>query len=286
MTIDPKDIAANKVVSYLQSSIVPRPIALVSSIDASGHVNLSPFSFFNVFSINPPILIFSPSRKVRDNTLKHTLENVNEVAEAVINIVNYPIVEQASLSSVEFAKGVNEFEKTGLTPISSHKVRPPRVKESPISFECKINQIITLGSQGGSGNLVVCEILLMHIQDEILNDTGAIDPYKLDAVARMGGDYYCRATAENIFVVAKPSTAVSIGFDQLPPTIRNSRILTGNDLGRLASVVAIPAVDRKIAMDIQILLSTGEESVHKYAQKLLCENKIEEAWRVLLQASL
>jgi flavin reductase (DIM6/NTAB) family NADH-FMN oxidoreductase RutF len=277
MILDPKDFPPNKFVGYLQSAIVPRPIAFVSSIDKEGNVNLSPFSFFNVFSINPPILIFSPSRRVRDNTTKHTLENVHEVDEVVINMVNYSMVEQTSLASVEFPKGVNEFEKAGFTAVASEKVRPPRVKESPVSFECKVKQVISFGDQGGAGNLVICEIHLMHIQEEVLSQEGSIDPLKLDAVARMGGDYYCRINQQSMFTVPKPSTAVSIGFDQLPEEIRTSKFLTGNDLGRLASVVSIPKFDGPILY--------SKEDAHLMAHQLIEQHKIEEAWRVLLQAS-
>jgi flavin reductase (DIM6/NTAB) family NADH-FMN oxidoreductase RutF len=277
MVIDPKTFTANKFVGYLQSAVVPRPIAFVSTIDKEGNVNLSPFSFFNVFSINPPILIFSPSRRVRDNTAKHTLENVHQVDEVVVNMVNYAMVEQTSLASVEFPKGVNEFEKAGFTAIASEKVRPPRVKESPVSFECKVKNVISLGDQGGAGNLVVCEVILMHIQEEVLDQEGSIDPLKLDAVARMGGDYYCRVNQQSMFTVPKPATAISIGFDQLPPKIRDSKLLTGNDLGRLASVVSIPKFEGPI-------LYTKEEA-HLMAHQLIKQHKIEEAWRVLLQAS-
>ncbi len=205
MTIDPKDYTASKFVGYLQSAVVPRPIAFASTIDAQGNVNLSPFSFFNIFSISPPILIFSPSRRVRDNTTKHTLENVMEIPEVVINMVNYTIVEQASHTSIEFPKGVNEFNEAKLTPITSILVKPPRVKESPIAFECKVNQIVPLGEEGGAGNLVICEVLVMHIDDEVLDEKGSIDPFKLDAVARMGADFYCRANGESIFQVKKPT---------------------------------------------------------------------------------
>lgn len=278
MTLDPKDFAPNKFIGYLQSAVVPRPIAFASTIDQQGNVNLSPFSFFNVFSITPPILIFSPSRRVRDNTTKHTLENVYEVNEVVVNMVNYSMVEQTSLASVEFPRGVNEFEKAGFTAVASDKVKPPRVKESPVSFECKVKQLIPLGDQGGSGNLVICEIILMHIHDSVLNEAGSIDPLKLDAVARMGGDYYCRINEQSIFSVPKPSTSISIGVDQLPQKIRNSKVLTGNDLGRLASVVAIPQV-------VESDINDSNEDAHLTAHKLIQQNKIEEAWRVLLQAS-
>ncbi len=213
--------------TYLQGAVVPRPIAFASTIDKGGHVNLSPFSFFNIFSSNPPVLVFSPSRRGRDNTVKHTYENIKEVPEVVINIVSYSMVEQASLTSCEFPKGVNEFVKAGFTEVKSEFIKPPRVGESPVSFECKVNQVIDLGTAGGAGSLVVCEVLLMHIKEEVLDEQARIDPFRLDAVARMGGDYYVRANGEAVFTVPKPSQNIGIGFDQLPEKIRKSTVLTG-----------------------------------------------------------
>lgn len=286
MIINPSELPIPKLQSYLQGAVAPRPIAFVSSIDLKGNVNLSPFSFFNMFSMNPPILIFSPSRRVRDNSTKHTLQNVLEVPEVVINIVSYSMVEQTSLASCDFPKGANEFIKAGFTPVASQKVKPPRVSESPVSFECKVNQVIPLGTEGGAGNLVICEVLLMHIQDDILDADGRINPQRLDAVARMGQDYYCRASGESVFVVPKPNEKVGIGMDQLPDRIRQSKVLTGNDLGRLGNIEKLPGPD-----DIGNLQSEknwkdaaakGEIELHRLAQHYLKEGRVEDAWKVLL----
>ncbi|GHN03123.1 flavin reductase [Cytophagales bacterium WSM2-2] len=277
-TIDPKEIPIPKLHGYLQGSIAPRPIAFASTVNKDGHVNLSPFSFFNLFSTNPPIVVFSPSRRVRDNTTKHTLQNVLEVPEVVINIVNYAMVEQSSLASCEYPREVNEFVKAGLTELPSVKVKPPRVAESPVSLECKVNQVISLGSEGGAGNLIVCEIILAHFKKEILDEHGQVDPQKLDAVARMGGDFYCRAHGESIFTVPKPNTKLGIGFDQLPEEIRNSKILSGNDLGRLANIEKLPEggnANDKVTDKQQVL-----------AKQLLAKGKVEEAWKVLLGIEL
>lgn len=278
MTIDPKEIPVPKMHGYLLGAVAPRPIAFASTIDKAGNVNLSPFSFFNVFSANPPIMIFSPARRGRDNTTKHTYENVLEVPEVVINIVNYSIVQQASLSSTEYEKGVNEFIKSGLTPVNSDRVKPPRVGESPVSFECKVNEVIPLGDRGGAGNLVICEVLLMHVQDEILDEEGRIDQQKLDAVARMGGDYYCRAHGDAIFKVPKPLSTIGIGVDQIPEVIRNSKVLTGNDLGILGNVENLP---RKNSID-EFKEIENDEEAHQRAHLLIRENKVESAWRLLL----
>lgn len=284
MTIDPKEIPLQKLVGYLQGSVAPRPIAFVSSVDRKGNVNLSPFSFFNLFSMHPPILVFSPSRRVRDNTTKHTLENVKEVPEVTINIVSYAMVEQTSLASCEFPKGVNEFVKAGFTEVPSTKVKPPRVRESPVSFECMVKQVIPLGEQGGAGNLVVCEILLAYFNDEIFDGEGRISPWKLDAVARMGNDFYCRAQGENIFKVPKPNVKLGIGFDQLPPSIRDSKILSGNDLGRLANVEKLPN-EIEVA-DFKHLNPTlqnlPKEQRHSLAKEALSVGDVLKAWKILL----
>lgn len=286
MLINPKELSVPKLQSYLQGAVSPRPIALASTIDKDGNVNLSPFSFFNLFSMNPPILIFSPSRRVRDNSTKHTLQNVQEVPEVVINIVSYKMVEQVSLASCDFPKGMNEFMKAGFTEVASTQVKPPRVAESPVSFECKVNQVIPLGKEGGAGNLVICEVVLMHIADEVLGADGFIDPNKIDAVARMGQDYYCRASGENVFTVPKPNTKVGIGIDQIPVHIRNSNVLTGNDLGRLGNVEKLPTENEvkpfqseKFWKDASKI---GIDELHRLAKKYLSEGKIEEAWKVLL----
>jgi flavin reductase (DIM6/NTAB) family NADH-FMN oxidoreductase RutF len=270
MTIDPKKLPVGQMHSYLLGAVVPRPIAFASTIDNKGNVNLSPFSFFNCFGANPPILIFSPARRGRDNTVKHTYENVLEVPEVVINMVNYDMVQQISLASTEYPKGVNEFIKAGLTPIASSVVKPPRVGESPVSFECKVLQVIPTGLEGAAGNLVICEVMLMHIKDEVLEETGKIDPAKMDAVARLGGDWYCRVTESTLFKVPKPLDRLGIGVDQLPQAIRNSRIFTGNDLGMLANVEDLP-----------VGTYSSDESVHKRAKELLFDGKIAEAWAIL-----
>ncbi len=286
MKIDPKEVPVPKMHSYLLGAVVPRPIALASTVDKEGNVNLSPFSFFNCFSANPPILVFSPSRRGRDNTTKHTYENVLQVPEVCINIVTYKVVEQVSLASCEFPKGVNEFVKSGLTATPSERIKPPRVKESPVSFECKVNQVIPLGTQGSGGNLVICEVLLMHVKEEVLSTDGRIDPVRLDAVARMGADNYCRAQAPNIFVVPKPNDKLGIGYDQIPEAIRNSKVLTGNDLGRLGNIELLPPT-----ADVETYARTAEfmkvsaggiEAVHRFAQVLLQQGRVEEAWKAVL----
>lgn len=286
MIIDPKTIPVSKLQGYLQGTVSPRPIAFVSSIDKEGKVNLSPFSFFNMFSMNPPILVFSPSRRVRDNTTKHTLQNVLEVPEVVINIVSHRMVQQTSLASVEFPKGVNEFYKAGFTEVPSERVKPPRVGESPASFECKVNQVIPLGNEGGAGNLVICEVVLAHFKDEIFDESGKVDPNKVDAVARMGGDYYCRAHGENIFTVPKPTDTVSIGVDQIPSAILNSKVLTGNDLGILGSALSLPDDQTiglfKASSEYQALANHDEESIHALAKQYLQEGRVEDAWKILL----
>lgn len=284
ITIDPKSIPVPKMHSYLLGAVVPRPIALASTIDAQGRVNLSPFSFFNVFSANPPILVFSPARRGRDNTTKHTFENVKEVREVVINIVTYRIVEQVSLASCEYPREVNEFVKAGLTPLDSEVVRPPRVAESPVQFECKVNQVIELGSGGAAGNLVICEVLRMHIDPAVLDPDGRINPFKLDAVARMGADYYLRAQGESIFSVPKPNEKLGIGIDQLPPRIRQSTVLTGNELAKLANVERIPEKDgiTKVSPEVERARSAGEEAMHALAQQALKDGDVARAWQILL----
>jgi flavin reductase (DIM6/NTAB) family NADH-FMN oxidoreductase RutF len=288
LTINPKEIHFSKMHGYLQGAIVPRPIAFASTIDKTGDVNLSPFSFFNIFSSNPPILVFSPSRRGRDNTTKHTYENIKDIPEVVINIVSYSIVEQASLTSCEFPKGVNEFKMAGFTEVKSEMIRPPRVGESPVSFECKVNQVIDLGSGGGAGSLVVCEVLLMHIKEEVLDEQGRIDPFKLDVVARMGGDYYVRASGDAVFAIPKPNQNIGIGFDHIPEKIKRSTVLTGNDLGRLANIERFPepALVDEFAKTPEVVeaIKGGEMSVHKLAQHYLRLHKVEEAWKVLLAA--
>lgn len=290
LEIIPGQIKTSDLHAFLLGAVAPRPICFASTVDKEGRPNLSPFSFFNVFGSNPPTLIFSPARRVRDNTVKHTLENVYEVGEVVINVVTYAMVQQASLASTEYPKGVNEFEKAGFTGLPSEKVRPLRVKESPVQMECVVKQVIATGSAGGAGNLVICEPLLIHIDEAILNDKGRIDPHKIDLVARMSADYYCRASGAAVFEVAKPLAQHGIGVDALPAVIRNSRILTGNNLGQLGNVHEIPAIDpafedpqlRHIIQYYSITPNEMEQELHRYARQLLEGGKVEEAWQVLL----
>lgn len=279
-TVSPKDLSPLAWQALLQGSIAPRPIALVSTTDQAGNINLSPFSFFNLFSAIPPILVFSPARRVRDNTTKHTLENIYEVPEAVVNMVDYALVEQASLASTEYEKGVNEFVKAGLTPVESVLVRPPRVAESPVSFECQVKRIIPLGTEGGAGNLIVCEIILAHFKEHIFDSQGLIDPHRIDLVARLGKDYYSRASGNSIFEVEKPLVRKGIGVDQLPEKIRNSEILTGNNLGKLGNTEKIP--NETEWANIEIEMPENWEKAQILAKELLDLNQIQAAWKVLL----
>ncbi len=289
MKIIPGEIKTAQLHGYLLGAIAPRPICFASTIDNDGHANLSPFSFFNVFGAKPPILIFSPARRVRDNTVKHTLENVYENKEVVINVVSYAMVQQANLSSCEYPRGVDEFVKAGFTPIPSDIVKPFRVKESPVQLECKVLQVVETGQEGGAGNLVICEVVCMHIDDNILDADGKIDPHKIDLVARMGADYYCRASGNAVFEVHKPNTALGIGVDALPASIRNSKILTGNNLGVLGNCTAIPAVDATGDEHAQKILNAHKddaaarvEALHKYAQSMIEMGEIGRAWQALL----
>ncbi|MBI6119293.1 flavin reductase family protein [Salegentibacter maritimus] len=286
-TIDPKEVSTGKLHRYLLGAIGPRPIAFASTIDAQGRPNLSPFSFFNVFGSNPPTLIFSPARRGRDNTVKHTYNNVKDIDEVVINIVNYDIVQQMSLSSTEYAEGVNEFEKAGFSMLKSELVRPFRVAESPVQFECKVKQVIETGQEGGAGNLVICEVLKMHINEHILDEDGFIDQHKIDLVARMGGNWYTRANP-GMFEVPKPLSSLGIGVDAIPAEIRESKILTGNDLGKLGNVEALPQkkqIDSFIAenKDLADLVKTSnKEDIHTQAQLFLEKNNVDAAWKLLL----
>lgn len=276
--------------NYLQHAIAPRPICFASTIDKEGNVNLSPFSFFNMFSANPPIVVFSPAKRVRDNSIKHTLENVMEVPEVVINMVDYDMVHQMSLSSCDYPKGINEFLKAGFTEQKATLVKPPMVKESKIKFECKVNQIIPLGTEGGAGNLVIAEIMVMHLEESILNAEHKIDNTKIELLGRLGDHWYTRTNAASMFEVEKPNIKLGIGFDQLPETIRNSKILNGNDLGKLANVNELPVInpafhDDKLKNIIQYYSINPEDmerELHSYAKELLQQNKVEEAWQILL----
>ena len=270
-TLIPSEITPVQLQTVMQTAVSPRPIALASTVDKDGNSNLSPFSFFNMFSTVPPILVFSPSRRVRDNTIKHTLENVLEVPEVVIGTVNFPIVQQISLASTEYEEGVNEFIKSGLTMKDADLVQPKLIEECPVNFECKVLEVKSLGDQGGAGNLVICEVQKIHIREEYLDENGNLDQAKLDMVARLGSNWYSRSTADNLFEVPKPLVTKGIGFDLLPDEIKFSRIFTGNDLGMLANVEILPSGNYH-----------SDEKVHFEAQKLLLESKIEDAWKILI----
>lgn len=288
---DLSNLSGKEAHAFLLGSIGPRPIAFASTISADGDLNLSPFSYFNVFSSNPPILIFSPARRVRNNTTKDTLHNAKATGEVVINIVNHSMVEQMSLASTEYDSGVNEFVKSGLTPIPSDVVKPFRVKESPVQFECKVNEVVALGEQGGAGNLIVCEVLRMHIDEKVLNEDGQIDPHKIDLVARMGGNWYCRANGDALFEIEKPLATKGIGVDQIPKRIRESVYLSGNDLGKLGNVEALPSDSEleEFAENYRVReifskyngLEVREE-LHQFAVELLNEGKVKKAWKALL----
>ncbi|MCF6361050.1 MAG: flavin reductase family protein [Cyclobacteriaceae bacterium] len=283
-SIIPKDIPIGELHSLLLGAVSPRPIAFASTIDTEGNVNLSPFSFFNVFSANPPIMIFSPARRVRGNTTKHTLENAMATKEVVINIVNYAMVQQMSLASAEYGLGINEFTKAGFTEVPSETVEPPRVGESPVSFECKVNDIVHLGTEGGAGNLIICEVTKIHLDTDILDKNGKIEPDKIDTVARMGGNWYSRASGDSIFEIPKPISSIGIGFDTIPSSIRNSKVLTGNELGQLGTMEEIPSPIKDDVNVNEIIISGNnvEERLHQLAKGLLAKNKISEAWAVLM----
>jgi flavin reductase (DIM6/NTAB) family NADH-FMN oxidoreductase RutF len=275
------------------SAIAPRPIAFASTIDKDGNLNLSPFSFFNAFGSNPPTIVFSPARRVRDNTIKHTLENIYETGEVVINVVNYDMVQQMSLASTEYPKDVNEFVKAGFTPLASELIKPYRVKESPVQMECKVVEVREMGNEGGAANLIICEILLMHISDSILTEDKKIDPNKIDLVARMGGDLYCRASGSALFEVAKPSSKLGIGVDSLPAEIRLSTILTGNNLGQLGNVDQLPSKElieeyrhKDFMKELYGRFGHNKEvfrdKLHELAKTLLDKGHVNDAWLVLL----
>jgi flavin reductase (DIM6/NTAB) family NADH-FMN oxidoreductase RutF len=293
-TFYPKDLSPVEVQTILQGAVTPRPIAFASTVDRDGNPNLSPFSFFNMFSANPPILIFSPSRRVRDNSVKHTLENVGEVPEVVIHIVGYERVEQMSLASTEYPRGVNEFEKSGLTALKSDLVAPLRVKEAAVAMECKVLEIKPLGTGGGAGNLVICEVIAIHLDEKILDEKGVIDPHKLDPVARLGGSWYSRITPDSLFQIPKPLTNLGIGVDQIPEQIRNSPILTGNNLGRLGNVMKLPSdaelADFSQSEEIQEMRrrfvndrDSWIDHLHLRAKEELEKGQVDLAWKYLLQ---
>ena len=287
VSFNPKDLSTPKLHAYLLCAVAPRPIAFASTIDTEGNPNLSPFSFFNVFSANPPVMVFSPARRVRNNTTKHTLDNVETIKEVVINVVNYDIVHQMSLSSTEYPMGVNEFEKAGLTMLESDIVKPFRVAESPIQFECKVNEVVKLGTEGGAGNLVICEVVKFHISDEVLNSDQTINQESLDLVARAGGSYYSRAKS-GFFEIPKPLSSLGIGVDNIPEDIRNSMVLTGNDLGMLGNIDKLPTVDEvnsfveDVANRYPGIRKASRREKHKTARNYLSYGDVESAWKILL----
>lgn len=274
--VDPETIPRHDFHQFIVGAVAPRPIAFVSTVDKEGNANLAPYSFFNAFSSNPPIFVFSSNRRVSNNTTKDTLANVEETREVVINVVNYDIVRQMSVASAQFPKGINEFEKSGLTPVPSDLVKPFRVKESPINFECKVTDIITLGSQGGAGHLIICEVVRMHILEDVLDDRGRIVPDKLDLMGRLGRSYYVRASGEAIHTIVQSVETMCIGFDRLPDSIKHSKIFTGNNLGQFAGLYEAPGREEVVALKesdervIKILSSDQPlEELHRYAKEIL-----------------
>jgi len=295
-SLTPADLTPAQWHPFLVGAVAPRPVAFASTIDAAGRVNLSPYSFFNAFSSNPPILVFSPANRVRDNSRKHTLHNVREVPEVVINICDFALVEQMSLASTEYDKGVNEFTKAGLTELASELVRPPRVAEAPAAFECVVEHVIELGESNGAGNLVICRVVRAHFREDILLPNAAgVDPFKLDAVARLGGDWYCRASGASLFEVPKPNRRLGIGMDKLPEFIRNSNALTGNELGRLANIErnALPTPEQVEAFKTEPMVAyllnkyredapERQKQLVQLSRQFLAEGRLVEAWKVLL----
>lgn len=293
LKVNPSELSVPQLHQYLLGSVGPRPIALASTVDVDGNPNLSPFSFFNVFSANPPILIFSPARRGRNNTTKDTYHNCKNTGEVVINVVSYDMVQQVSLASCEYPTGVNEFTKSGLTPVESELIKPFRVKESPVQIECKVRDVVELGDQGGAGNLVICEVLRMHIKEEVLAEDGMIDQDKIDLVGRLGRDWYTRASGDSLFIVEKPHAKTGIGYDAIPAAIRNSMVLSGNNLGQLGNVERLPEAheieEMANSFEVRQILSSAadgmekRETLHQLAKEMLEENRVWDAWRVLLQ---
>jgi flavin reductase (DIM6/NTAB) family NADH-FMN oxidoreductase RutF len=286
LTIDPKEVKSSLLHSYLLGAVAPRPIAFASTVDKDGNPNLAPFSFFNVFSSNPPIAIFSPARSGRTGATKHTYDNIKEVPEVVINVVNYNMVNQVSLASTEYPKGIDEFKKAGFTPLASEKIRPFRVKESPAQLECKVRQVIELGTEGGAGNLIICEVVLMHVSKDVLDEHQMIDPDKIDLVARLGGNWYSRTNGDSLFEVTKPIMNLGIGIDMIPENIRNSNILTGNNLGQLGNIEKLPSKEEIAEYKKMIKANSSKEEVHRQAKELLEKHKVEEAWKLLLSLEM
>jgi flavin reductase (DIM6/NTAB) family NADH-FMN oxidoreductase RutF len=282
LSLNPKELTVAQVHQYLLGAVGPRPICFASTVDKNGKANLAPFSFFNVFSANPPIAIFSPARSGRTGETKDTYKNIKEVPEVVINIVNYSMVYQTSLASSPYPKGTSEFEKAGFTPIASEKIKPFRVKESPVQLECKVNQVIELGQEGGAGNLVICEVVMIHVSEDVLDANKGIDQKKIDLVARMGGNWYCRAHGDALFEIEKPLTTIGIGVDQIPVAIKNSKVFTGNNLGQLGNIEHLPSKEEIESYKSTQKRFSNNDELHKFAKTLLEGGKVKEAWMALL----
>lgn len=289
LSIDPASTPIPDLHQYLVGAVAPRPIAFASTLSESGTPNLAPYSFFNVFGSNPPVLVFSSNRRVRGNTTKDTLHNVEATGEVVINVVNYAIVRQMALASIEYPEDVSEFDKSGLTPIASDMVKPFRVKESPVQMECKVKEIMPLGTEGGAGHLIICDIVRIHLNENILNEQGRIDPHKADLMGRMGRAWYVRASGANVFPIVQSPKDIAIGFDRLPDDIKRSTILTGNDLAELAGVTVLPQASDDIMKDPRMMdIVAGnqqdqERQLHLYAKELVSKGEIDKAWQVLLR---
>jgi flavin reductase (DIM6/NTAB) family NADH-FMN oxidoreductase RutF len=282
ITLDVNAIENRQLYSFLTSAIIPRPIALVSTIDKNGNVNLSPFSYFNCVSTRPPILMIAPVKKARDGEEKDTFLNLQETAECVINLTNYSMVEQMSLTSAPFERGINEFKKAGFTEEKSLLVKPPRVKESPVAFECKVTQIIELAKNGGAGNVIFCEILSIHVAEDVMDKNGNIDPYKLDTVARLGGNLYSRVNPASIFELQKPISAIGVGVDNIPDRLLKLGHFSGNELARLASIEAVPSKTEisKFPALLDGMKVKNEKELLLYMSELLSFNQVKEAWLV------
>jgi flavin reductase (DIM6/NTAB) family NADH-FMN oxidoreductase RutF len=286
-TIDPNTLDLRDLHQFLIGAVAPRPIAFVSTVDEEGNANLAPYSFFNVFSAKPPVFIFSSNRRGRDNTIKDTLNNVEATGEVVINMVSYDIVQQMSVCSIDYPEGVSEFKKSGLTPVASELVRPPRVKEAPVQFECKVQQVIKLAETGGAGNLIICELVMMHFSEHILGENGRINPHKIDLMGRMGQSYYVRASGEAIHAIHRSSRQIGVGYDQLPKSVRESIILTGNNLGQLAGISTIPDTEAVLELktEPEIFEALKKEypiqELHSIAQRYLEEENVGKAARIV-----
>ena len=286
LTIDPLETPHKDLHQFILGTVAPRPVAFVSSLDKDGNQNLAPYSFFNAFSSNPPIVVFSSNRKASTNTTKDTLENVRVSGECVINAVNYSMVRQMAVASVEFPRGVSEFQKTGLTPVASDLVKPPRVGESPAAMECIVQDIITLGEGGGAGHLIICKVVRMHVAKEVLGERNRIDPQKMDLMGRMGRAYYVRCSGQAIHTIVQDYIPVTIGYDQLPEHIKNSSILTGNDLGKLAGLVSLPDQESMMRVrqleEVKEALSGSKAALHYLAKSFIDKGEVATGFNILM----